>query len=603
MSKRNLLVGLGLLVMIFVLASCSPATTPTEAPAAPTEIPAPPTNTPLSPTNTPVPPTATPVPPTDTPVPPTATPVPEAPPATVSDTVANLISEKCADCHQALPDSHTGDQNIGQCGLCHVPYGHAETPAHTAETTGCPLCHNSPAVTHFFLRDEEDQTVLAGNAEDKCIACHRDGGKQPDGRGVPALQTNEDILAAMQNGTLRQWVQPGGFMAKYLTDDEVATLTTWIDETSADRPLGYDPYLDAAKIDEDFDINGLGDNPAWDQATEHVISLTPTIYTASDEMKLKALYSNDYLYIRAEWPDSTASLTRGGSWLMDEGQWRHPAAATENDKQSEDRASFIWNISTPNYRDRYGCAIKCHGNVPGSSEFTDTESATMDIWHSKAARSLGLYSATNEEGLVVDTASEAFEVTGGTVSFSGVVDDKRLVWYMDIDDGYDLEDSGRRGDAGGGAYSHNRNGDKSGPLFIETAPESWADAMVLTKVETEDGSVIVADPTDPAYDAEAVAAAWANYAALGAVVPERILKQPGGSRADVLHSATWSDGVWVNEFRRALVTGNPDDVQFDLANATEYDYSVAVFDNCGRGEIPPGHTTYGDGQYQILRFQ
>ncbi|MBW6481214.1 MAG: hypothetical protein K0B37_17430, partial [Bacteroidales bacterium] len=42
--------------------------------------------------------------------------------------------------------------------------------------------------------------------------------------------------------------------------------------------------------------------------------------------------------------------------------------------------------------------------------------------------------------------------------------------------------------------------------------------------------------------------------------------------------------------------------QFDLAKETGYEYSVAVFDNCGRGELPPGHTTYGDGQYQILRF-
>ena len=71
----------------------------------------------------------------------------------------------------------------------------------------------------------------------------------------------------------------------------------------------------------------------------------------------------------------------------------------------------------------------------------------------------------------------------------------------------------------------------------------------------------------------------------------------------MLHSATWTDGVWVHEFRRALVTGNnDDDVQFDLSVTTEYEFSIAVFDNCGRGEIPPGHNTYGDGQYQILRF-
>lgn len=240
--------------------------------------------------------------------------------------------------------------------------------------------------------------------------------------------------------------------------------------------------------------------------------------------------------------------------------------------------------------------------MPGSSEFTDLEGSTMDIWHSKAARGLGLYSATDSGDLTIDTATEAFEATAGTVSFSGVLDDKRLIWYMDLEDGYDLEDSGRRGDAGRGAYSHNRNGDKSAPLFIEIAPDSWADAMALTEAETTDGSAIVADPGDPGYDTAAAAAAWDDYVALGALVPERVLREPEGSRADVLHSAVWSDGIWISEFHRALVTGNPDDTQFDLGAATEYKFSIALFDNCGRGEIPPGHTTYGDGQYQILRF-
>ena len=371
---------------------------------------------------------------------------------------------------------------------------------------------------------------------------------------------------------------------------------------SVDRALAYDPYLDAVKVDSDFEITDLG-NSAWDAASEHVVSVRPTIYTAADEIKMKALYSDDHLYVRVEYADDTASMTRSGSWLLDNGEWRHPVAASENDKQSEDRVSIIWNISTPDLRDHNGCAIKCHGNVPGSSEFTDLEGSTMDIWHSKAARALGLFSATDGGNLTVDTATEAFEATGGTLNFLGVVDDKRLVWYMDLDDGYDLEDSGRRGDAGQSMYSHNRNGDKSAPVQIETAPESWADAMCLTQAEMDAGETIIADPTETAYDAAAVAAAWDNYAALGAVVPERVLREPEGSRGDVLHAASWEDGVWVNVFRRALVTGNPDDTQFDLASATEYEFSIAVFDNCGRGEIPPGHATYGDGQYQVLRFQ
>ncbi|MDO9518303.1 MAG: ethylbenzene dehydrogenase-related protein, partial [Methanosarcinaceae archaeon] len=214
---------------------------------------------------------------------------------------------------------------------------------------------------------------------------------------------------------------------------------------------------------------------------------------------------------------------------------------------------------------------------------------------------LGVYSATDSGDLTI-SGNEAFEVTAGTVKFSGVVDDKRLVWYMDTDDGYDTEDSGRRADEGQSAYSHNRNGDKSAPKVIETNPTSWADAMVLTQSEIDNGETIVADPTNEEYDATAVANAWKNYEDLNAIVPERILRNPDGSRGDVINTAVWEDGVWTQEFRRALVTGNADDAQFDLTEETEFEYSIAVFDNCGRGEVPPGHTTYGEGQYQILRF-
>lgn len=545
----------------------------------------------------------------------TAIPVNAAP--FIPTEISNIITNNCARCHVDLPSSHTdrtpGGQDSDQCSVCHVPYGNTDVYEHTATTTGCTKCHSKVETTHFFLRDDNDQTKLADNAEEECISCHRNNkdkgfttGPLSKGKGFPALQTNEKIIVAAEQGTLRSWIQPGGFMAKYLTADEVATITNWIDSTySNDRTLGYNPYLDAVKT-TDFDINDLvkgTDNTAWNKATEHVISVKPSVYTEVDKIKLKAMYSDKYLYIRAEWEDSTVSLTRESSWVMDSttGEWRHPAAASDNDKQSEDRFAIFWNIDTPNFKARNGCAISCHGNVPGSAKFTDASDATMDIWHNKAARGLGVYSATDSGDLTI-SGNEAFEAIAGTVKFSGVLDDKRLVWYMDTDDGYDTEDSGRRADEGQSAYSHNRNGDKSAPKVIETNPNSWADAMVLTQDEIDKGETIVADPTDATYNAVAVADAWNKYKTLNAVVPERILRLPDGSRGDVLNTAVWKDGVWIQEFRRALVTGNADDVQFDLAKETEYEYSVAVFDNCGRGELPPGHTTYGDGQYQILRF-
>ena len=523
--------------------------------------------------------------------------------ATVPAEVSDIIATECADCHQSLPSDHTGAQVSDQCGLCHIPYGQTTTPPHTATTVGCTICHPSPEMTHFYLRDDDDQTVLAAGAEEKCIGCHRDGGLSSEGKGRPDLQTDLDILASVRQGTLRAWIQPGGFMAHYLNAADTAVLTDWVDTITADRALDYDPSLEAMWIENDLEEGDMLDHPVWDSATLHKVSAQPTVFTAADNIDMKALYSDNYLYVRVEYDDSTLSMTRSGSWLFEDGSWRHPAAATDNDKQSEDRVSIIWNIDTPDFYEGRGCAIKCHGNVPGSSEFTDLEGSTMDIWHSKAARGLGVFALADNGNLNIDTATEAFEVTAGAVGFEGVLDDKWLIWYMNLENGYDTEDSGRRGDAGQSAYGHNRTSDKANPAFIELAPESWSDAMVLLQDEIDSGEAITADPASADYNASAVEAAWDKYVSLEAIVPERILREPAGSRADVLHEARWVDGTWVNVFRRALMTGNSDDVQFDLSQGKQFDFSIAVFDNCGRGEIPPGHTTYGEGQYQILRFK
>lgn len=531
------------------------------------------------------------------------TPVPPAPDViTISDAVKTIVQDACVRCHVTRPAGHTGTRDVDQCGLCHIPYGNTTALAHGATLTGCTACHTTPEDTHFFLRDDENQLVLKADAEGDCIACHRDGGTNTLGRGRPGLDNDEAIVAAARHGTLRAWIQPGGFMAKYLTAEQVSTISEWIDSSFGQRELGYDPYLDAVKVSSDFELTGRGDNPTWNQAETHVVALEPTIFTATSTIQFKALYSDTYLYIRAEYADSTLSMTRSGAWILENDAWRHPEATTENDKQSEDRVSFLWNIDIPAFRERFGCAIKCHGNVPGSSEFTDEVGSTGDLWHGKAERALGLYGGAINAPVTVQTGGEEYELASGSVTLQGVMDDTWLVWYQDFADGYDTEDAGRRGDAGRSAYSNNRSADQSAPLWIESNPTDWLDAMVLTQSEIDAAAVIAADPAAADYDASAVSAAWAKYAALQAVVPERILRNPEGSRGDVLNYATWTNGVWVHEFRRALLTDNSDDVQFDPSQATEYEYSISVFDNCGRGEIPPGHTTYGDGQYQILRF-
>jgi hypothetical protein len=384
-----------------------------------------------------------------------------------------------------------------------------------------------------------------------------------------------------------------------LTESEVSTITEWARGLQGERQLGYNTDLKASKINTNFDIDGTGSNAAWNNATELKVELTPTIYTATDEIKLKALYSDDYLYIRAEYADSTLSMTRG-AWLRDTAgnTWTTATSAFPDDFPSEDRVAFLWNISIPDYKAVNGCAIKCHANRPGYASFTDTAGTKADIWHSKANRSLPVTSAVINSPLTVDAN---YEVSAGSATFHGFVDDKELEWFEGPR--FDTEDAGRHGDSGKSTYARNRNSAKKAPKYMETSPKDFLDAMVLTQAEIDAGETIVTDPDDAGYAGDAaVNTAWAAYKAVNGVVPERILRPPEGSRGDVENAATWSNGVWVNEFKRKLDTGDADnDVTFnDLEKA--YEFSVAVFDNCGRGEIPPGHTTYGNGQYLLLHF-
>ena len=108
------------------------------------------------------------------------------------------------------------------------------------------------------------------------------------------------------------------------------------------------------------------------------------------------------------------------------------------------------------------------------------------------------------------------------------------------------------------------------------------------------GEVIATDALDANYKATDIASAWAKYSALNAIVPERILKPPTGSRGDIEQAAIWEDGTWYTEITRKLVTGHDDDVQFDDLSKT-YAFGIATMDNTGGG----GHNTHGSTKYHL----
>ena len=47
-------------------------------------------------------------------------------------------------------------------------------------------------------------------------------------------------------------------------------------------------------------------------------------YSSDVNVTLKAVYTQDEIYMLATWPDPTASFTRGGSWSFANGSWEKP---------------------------------------------------------------------------------------------------------------------------------------------------------------------------------------------------------------------------------------------------------------------------------------
>lgn len=337
----------------------------------------------------------------------------------------------------------------------------------------------------------------------------------------------------------------------------IVLLMGWIGQGVV-AAVGDSNRLTAVKVIAAPRIDGDATDAAWTKASEHEVSL------AGKKVVLKAVYTEKDLSILASWNDSTLSMVRGGSWVWDGNAWN-----SKREGQSEDRIAFFWPINIPDF-ETSGCLVKCHPGSGAAGAFLNVPGQKGDMWHMKAARSLGVIS-TSQIG--EPTIGEDYQATAGTFTLIGYADDK----YVTYEDAANLpDDGGRHGDSGASTYGRNRNKDKTAPLYLEKNPTDYLDAMVLTQTEVDAGEVIeIAGAT-----LAEINRYWDNYQKLSAVVPERILREPSESRADIKQAGTWSNGKWTIEIKRSLDTGNDDDIQFsDLS--LDYLFGISLMDNAG----------------------
>jgi hypothetical protein len=93
----------------------------------------------------------------------------------------------------------------------------------------------------------------------------------------------------------------------------------------------------------------------------------------------------------------------------------------------------------------------------------------------------------------------------------------------------------------------------------------------------------------------------------GDIIPRFILQEPSGSRKDVKAKGIWQDGKWVIEFCRNLVSGNEDDIQFNLKSGKRYQFGISRYEIGGLKPDPKlSQPLFGSGDVSedlILIFE
>jgi PAS domain S-box-containing protein len=296
---------------------------------------------------------------------------------------------------------------------------------------------------------------------------------------------------------------------------------------------------------------------AWKKAKRLTVNIQDG--TIGDiEIGMQAAYDQERIYFFARWPDSTKSLIKN-AWIYDKKtkQWVKKLKdfklsgknITEKEIiENEDRFSIKWNIdNSVKGFNSIGCQVLCHGD----RMHTNGPDERVDTWHWKGARNYLLRYMDDK----------------------WLNNKKTIGWdYKDIEaarqsDSLDKA-SGLEG-LGGNYIDNSQTIMIQGkavkiPLYWEPGSHN-EDALFITQEEIKNG--------------EAIKIAHPDQINQNHIVPGYVLFRPIGSRGDIDAVGMWKDGFWNLEFSRRLVTGNADDVQFDITK--NYRFGIAVMDNCG----------------------
>ncbi len=300
--------------------------------------------------------------------------------------------------------------------------------------------------------------------------------------------------------------------------------------------------LVASKVSAAPNPTALAADPVWAKAAPLKVELSDGRNFANGQGAtdglLKAVYTDDTLYLLIQYKDPTDSRRRGPYQKQADGSWiklSDPQNKGGDDNvYYEDKWAFIWPIDNSiNGFAEKGCMVACHTgeSKPYGNKYTASAGELADMWHMKGSRSAPW----------------------------GYVDDQ----YLDHTR-YDAKTSpnaGRKSDPG------NPKGDYTNVNLVNGKPQFMSRGG---KPANAGGTYYIKEGEQVAFDDRRFKA--------GDEVASYIANELKGDRADVKVTQNWSNGVHTSVMSRKLVTGSKFDVQFDRLDR-RYAFGFAAFDN------------------------
>lgn len=327
---------------------------------------------------------------------------------------------------------------------------------------------------------------------------------------------------------------------------------------AASKAVASDTLV-AVKVAKAPNPAALESDPVWVGAPPLKIELSDGKNFAKGEgmtnAMLKAVYTDDMVYLLIEYDDPTDSVRRGPYQKQADGSWKKlvdPAnKGGDENIYYEDKWAFLWPLDA--YADDFakkGCAAMCHEGEgkPYGNKYTRQEGQMADMWHMKGSRTAPW----------------------------GYVDDQ----YADHTR-YDAKASpnaGRKSDPG------TPEGDYSAIKLVNGKPEFMARDGLAANAG---GTYYVKRGNEIPFDDSRFKA--------GDEVASYIANELKGDRADIKLTTKWRDGKQVSVVSRKLVTGSKFDVQFnDLGK--KYPFGFAAFDNA-----QVRHATADDASFLVFQ--